>query len=222
MIQIEKKYAIQAVGSADFGESWLVTANRALELQLKDEDKANMVVVNGSTMTIAAAKELYEETKGSYDWFHCGVIWSSVVTPTFLGKDGYTYSPKQPKLKLISWHDVPTGTIVNVEGNVNTYMFLGVSSYDAKYANIYNKSLVTSVKLSRLTIGTPSDKDWIHWVGGECPISDCFIFDAQFRSGQVFKELSDASSQFSWTDESNSSDIIAYRITGLADGYGYK
>jgi hypothetical protein len=57
--QIEKQYAIQAAKEADFGETWLVTANRALALQnIAYQTNPPMYALQDSYITAEQAREL--------------------------------------------------------------------------------------------------------------------------------------------------------------------
>ena len=52
--------------------------------------------------------------------------------------------------------------------------------------------------------------NWIEWNGGECPIkSDKTRVECKFKNGYVGNDLG---CRLRWTCESNSCDIIAYRI----------
>lgn len=64
--------------------------------------KKLIVDVNGEKMTQSKAKELYEKTKGTHDWFLDGqTYWWDVffTSPTIK----YTCCERKPKLKLIDW-----------------------------------------------------------------------------------------------------------------------
>jgi hypothetical protein len=56
--------------------------------------------------------------------------------------------------------------------------------------------------------GVTNAGDWIKWDGGECPVDDAVMADAQFRSGDI--ELGSCWPR--WRHNGGSRDIIAYRI----------
>jgi len=56
--------------------------------------------------------------------------------------------------------------------------------------------------------GVTNADDWIKWDGGECPVEDSVMADAQFRSGDI--ELGSCWPR--WKHNGGSRDIIAYRI----------
>ena len=60
---------------------------------------------------------------------------------------------------------------------------------------------------------------YIHaWQGGECPLPEGFMVKVWFRDKQYPPEVQEASENY-WESYSEESDITAFEVLGLADGY---
>ena len=56
------------------------------------------------------------------------------------------------------------------------------------------------------------------WLGGECPLPEGFMFKVWFRNG-TYDDHECLASEMAWLHDNTSSDIIAFEVLGLADGY---
>lgn len=63
----------------------------------------------------------------------------------------------------------------------------------------------------------PRMNRWHSWQGGDCPVPEGFIGDILLRNGVQSKNKKLCC--WKWVHSGNYSDIIAFRVTGLADGY---
>jgi hypothetical protein len=57
------------------------------------------------------------------------------------------------------------------------------------------------------------------WQGGDCPLPEGFMVKVWFRSGRDDVRTIASGNGLNWTHNDLSSDIIAFEVLGLADGY---
>lgn len=69
-----------------------------------------------------------------------------------------------------------------------------------------------------LELAPASEQPWIFWGGGACPVPEGFAFEVTCRTG-VIREQEEVTD---WAHTGHGGDIIAYRITGLAEGHELK
>lgn len=55
-----------------------------------------------------------------------------------------------------------------------------------------------------------TNKDWIEWQGGECPVPDNTPIQAEWRAGKSFRTV--CPQEFRWGHQDSESDIVAYRV----------
>ena len=65
------------------------------------------------------------------------------------------------------------------------------------------------------------DLDWRPWLGGECPVPEGVMAEIKYRIDHSNIKLvtEGAKLNWNWIGGSFTKDIIAYKITGLADGF---
>lgn len=127
--------------------------------------------------------------------------------------------PVEP-LKQVSLVDIPAGVALKQKNDTPLYLYHGfnssckpqLSNFGAEACNIF------SVPFEELELAPASEQPWMFWGGGACPVPEGVTFEVTCRSGAVREqeEVSD------WTHTVNIGDIIAYRITGLAEGWVLK
>ena len=161
--------------------------------------------VNGESMTVEAAQKLFEQTKDSHDWRYvyddgftaCMSAWSG---PVLAG--GYTYTPKQPKLKHIDWSKVPVGASISCGTQVfelrgHDANNLLLEHRNGKYLNRLSEHKIL-VKLA-----PASEQRWI--VGDSSQISQLENLGLSFTWRECGRGIGDG--------------MIVFKIKGLASGY---
>lgn len=63
----------------------------------------------------------------------------------------------------------------------------------------------------------PRHDYWHVWLGGDCPLPRGFVIDCMLRNGNTYENAVD----LSWEHAGYGSDIIAFKVLRLADGYCY-
>lgn len=123
----------------------------------------------------------------------------------------------KPSLKLIDWSKMPVGTVTNngrisVNNlNVKHLYLLTVSEENTIYG--FSRDTVHNLRLIEQT-------DFTYWSGGECPVPEGVLLEVVFRDGDIqFINKESLVMMLRWDHTGRGSDIIAYRITGLTDGY---
>ena len=53
---------------------------------------------------------------------------------------------------------------------------------------------------------------WIDWHGGECPVDSDTIVEVKYRNPSPLHFNNDRAGDFTWSQDGNAGDIIAYRI----------
>ncbi|MGL4577285.1 MAG: hypothetical protein ACRCV9_21035 [Burkholderiaceae bacterium] len=116
---------------------------------------------------------------------------------------------QKPKLRLVDKSKLPRGTMTNhgeILFNYGTSMSVWREETGLKYA------------ASDLLRIAPQER-WTAWTGGECPVPDGVEVEIIFRHGEsVF--ISDPNA-LAWNSRRSpeNHDIIAYRISGLAESF---
>ena len=192
----------------------LVTMRCNTLIDAANEALKPRTTVNGESMTAEAAQKLFEETKDTHDWF-----WGSTADampaktdcPEFLGFNVYEYELKAPKLKQIDWSNVPVGVMTN-KGEI-----VSIDLFRAWTLNELRNGL-HNFGTCDLRLAPASEQPWLYWGGGECPVPEGCTYEAKLRNKEIRTDV------FSWKHGDGlkvvvSCEIIAYRITGLAEGY---
>lgn len=113
----------------------------------------------------------------------------------------------KPKLKLVDMSKLPT-SLLTLSGTKISY-FGNTFLVDTK-GNVV-AALPTRIKL---------DAGWQYWEGGECPMPHGVLFSISYRKGGTFSQgSSPLLKRMHWEHSGNNSDIIAYKITGIEEGY---
>jgi hypothetical protein len=131
---------------------------------------------------------------------------SEVALELIMGGFGYQVRIK-PALKLIDWSKMPAGTMTNhgelLEVNSLTQSAITLVGCDTEYWKLNNLRLAEQTKFT-------------YWGGGDCPVPDSTTFEVVLRTGDKQKAVF----QSQWQHKCNDQDqVIAYRITSLADGW---
>lgn len=77
--------------------------------------------------------------------------------------------------------------------------------------NQYSSSVHSCLRYCR-----PRMNHWHSWQGGECPLPDGLWVDIDRRDGLGNRGYS---TDYSWRHTGTGNDIIAFKVTGLAEGY---
>ena len=129
-----------------------------------------------------------------------------------------TYPPEcyeiEPDTKRIDWSKMPDDVMVNSPSWDVLYHVGGGMFSDAPSATGRNPVLVSGVESG---IKLAPDQPWVVWFGGECPVPEGVMVEIVGRDGDI--ERSWSSSGYRWSHDGNCGDIIAYRISGIADGW---
>jgi hypothetical protein len=142
--------------------------------------------------------------------------WAKVLTSPGWAPD-YEYELRKsakhpdnikPKKRLIDWLDMPAGTMTNC-GELR-----GFAMSTAYVSPDY--SVVDQIAPSKLRL--KEQTEFTYWPGGECPVPEGVRTEVIYRDG-VKKRAYLSDVPHLWKHERQDSDIIAYRITGLADGF---
>lgn len=114
----------------------------------------------------------------------------------------------RPKRKLVDMSKLPRGTMTNCEELVG-----GCDDYG--YFLQEESQYMQHVPWSDVRIA--EQKTFTYWGGGECPISDGLVVEVKRRDGDVIVDREP--SDLRWKHITAISDIIGYRILGVADGW---
>ncbi|MHB8914934.1 MAG: hypothetical protein ACYC4K_03880 [Thiobacillus sp.] len=116
----------------------------------------------------------------------------------------------EPDTKRIDWSKMPDDVLVTADGS-RCYLVGGMlSAYPKIIADERYPIDGREIKLAQ-------SQPWVVWFGGECPVPDGVVFDFVDRDGDI--ERSGLGSDYRWDHRESPGDIIAYRITGIADGW---
>jgi hypothetical protein len=187
------------------------------------------IKLNGNMVTPKHAAAEWETKKETHElWFKFpSMEWSDVIgypknmAEYFEGcsRSYYELRTKKPNLKQLDWSKVPVGVMTNrgelraayidYEGSFTA----DVESLDVTHAGIN----LNAVLIKHLRLAPASDQPWLYWGGGECPVPEGCTYETRMRDQCIQKGV------YSWSHDNNITDadvqVIAYRITGLADGY---
>lgn len=122
----------------------------------------------------------------------------------------------KPTLKLIDWSKMPVGTMTD-RGRL-------IAIVDGDTSMLGGGIWLRVLECNRHIIFYPmshfrlaEQTDFTYWPGGECPIPQGVKVQVTIRDGELFTyEQADT---IRWNHTYHGGDIIAYRITGLVDGY---
>lgn len=117
----------------------------------------------------------------------------------------------KPVKKLIDWSKMPRGTMTN-RGTLLSYS-------ERRFATILStcNSYVGETEIRNLRL--KEQTQFTYWGGGECPVPEGVVVECILRKGI---KLNNCSRNLYWKHDSvveQDRHIIAYRITGLADGW---
>jgi hypothetical protein len=157
--------------------------------------------------------DVYCYTNSSSNWYF-------VETPSWYGDHKYKLEKSakhpdniKPKKKLIDWSKMPRGTMTNY-GEI-------LKAYDKSSQILGTESPFSVSDAHTCNLRLAEQTEFTYWGGGECPVPEGVVVVAVFRRGDSDEG---APSDFEWehypeSDLNDDRDIIAYRITGLADGW---
>jgi hypothetical protein len=202
------------------------------------------IKLDGRMVTREQAAAEWKTKKETHEmWFQFGKLsWTDVIGfPTnlidyFIISNDCEYELRPKALKQVSWSDMPQFVKVQHKTTKQTFAFLGVDTFgylavfrrdcdDYSYnpptihlQSTYNPPTIhlqSTYNPPALELAPTNEQPWMYWGGGECPVPDGCTFEVVHRSGNVRsqKEVTD------WTHTDHAGDIIAYRITGIAEGY---
>ena len=123
---------------------------------------------------------------------------------------------RKQKKRLIDWRKMPKGVMTNVGAlekqvsSTESWAFIMHQEDDDAPPRIVLEPN------RRLRLAPSGTQPWILWKGGECPVPEGAIVDAECRGGF---NLVDTGTSFRWQHSRHQNDIIAYRVTGLAQGW---
>jgi hypothetical protein len=147
--------------------------------------------------------------------------WHFTETPSWYGEHKYKLEKSakhpdniKPKKRLVDWSKMPLGTMTD-RGEIRAAFgkFVQIEAR-VKHIQKYDLTITENLRLTEQT-------EFTYWGGGECPVPEGVVVVAVFRRGDSDEG---APSDFEWehypkSDLNDDRDIIAYRITGLADGW---
>jgi hypothetical protein len=115
----------------------------------------------------------------------------------------------KPKKRLIDWQKMPRGTMTN-RGSL-----LSVSRDGGIHVLITNEYYSCLYQPQEIRLAEQTQ--FTYWGGGECPVPEGVIVEVVIRRDE---KLEGVATNFIWyRDITRNNEIIAYRITGLADGW---
>ncbi|MHB8915370.1 MAG: hypothetical protein ACYC4K_06110 [Thiobacillus sp.] len=130
----------------------------------------------------------------------------------------------KPKVRGIDWSKMPNDTrVIYTRSNgekSSAYIYNGGVTINPGWEGNDIFSITDGIKL-KLCI----DQPWIVWFGGECPVPEGVIVEMVLRSAEI---MEGEANFFAWDHDAipgeeeqpqQEGDIIAYRITGIADGW---
>jgi hypothetical protein len=143
-------------------------------------------------------------------------FWDIAKTPYWLETKEYELRKSakhpdniKPKKRLIDWAKMPRGAMTNCG------TFLSVSK---QYAHILqDNDYAVCILLSELRLRLKEQTQFTYWGGGECPVPEGLSLEILSRGNGRGPLPSCVTSV--WQHSGDTRDIIAYRITGLADGW---
>lgn len=171
--------------------------------------------VNNISMTVEKAKALFEKTKGTHDWTYVEPLgqtgamyahWDFLSGFNESPEDGYTYIPKQPKLKMIDWAAMPIGVITN-KGE-----FRGV--FDSSSMGVCADILGTTSNNTGVALTCPPTSDLRLAPSGE----QKWI---AVQDGEIFKAPQGVlvSVRYNAGCTKPSESVASFKVVGLIDGY---
>lgn len=63
-----------------------------------------------------------------------------------------------------------------------------------------------------LGVAVPDVDGWIAWAGGDCPLAEGTVYDAQYRDGDIQREAAMGPGDSTWHNTGHPAEIIAYRV----------
>jgi hypothetical protein len=161
--------------------------------------------------------DIYYASTGWWDvYYGMGIDWQRVAIPTWnpdlyykLEKSALHPDNIKPKKRLIDWSKMPRGAMTNYgmlwEATSPNVIWLIADKEDGLYSR------------SQHTLRLAEQTQFTYWGGGECPVPDGVVVEVTTRERVVYAR---ESVNLIWRhDDDYLTDIIAYRITGLADGW---
>ena len=133
-------------------------------------------------------------------------------------------------MKVLDWSKMPMGTQVDVWDSgdvvfVEPAYFQYFMKGQSKPVNVCMTSIRKDVEVFEFECASLIEQaEFTYWPGGECPLPDGVMVEVIFRDGG--KKTDVAVDKLRWEHflsarEFTGSDIIAYRILGLAPGWKY-
>jgi hypothetical protein len=119
----------------------------------------------------------------------------------------------KPKKKLIDWEKMPKGTMTNF-GELRGFAHGAALIED--FRKLPSEFTRSSVPIELLQLAEQTE--FTYWGGGECPVPKGVDVECALRGKSTFRATMH-SDKFRWVHLDVDSDIIAYRITGLAEGW---
>lgn len=132
----------------------------------------------------------------------------------------------RPKKKKLDWSKMPVDTLVVASNGIGRELrhyeqFNGGkhSCYTGGANSLTEPNLLASWDRCELA---PKDKQpWHVWFGGECPLPDGVVVEYVCRGWPNEITAQKIVTDLYWSHDEAKTDIIAYRIVGLADGWEY-
>ena len=179
--------------------------------------KANLVKLNGKFMTSEAAIALWESKKGTCELWFTSVNGDWILLNNgeiLVLADAGAYELRERPLKQIKWKDVPVGVMTNKGELVcgNGYQCETL----IRGESVEDESEICWTPPKDLRLAPHDQQPWLNWRGGECPVPDGMMVEVTLRDGRPHTE---SAKRCDWVHRGNNSDIIEYRITGIAEGW---
>jgi hypothetical protein len=114
---------------------------------------------------------------------------------------------QKPKKKLIDWSKMPKGTMTN-QGELISHVS------DHNFCVVLTGHQTTGAHYGGLRL--EEQTDFTYWSGGDCPVPAGVTVEVIGRDGEQAKGGRGA---FHWKHRGINQDSIAYRITGLTEGW---
>jgi hypothetical protein len=147
--------------------------------------------------------------------------WQLVTNPNWFDDDKYKLEKSakhpdniKPNKKLIDWSKMPRGTMTNFGELLSVKGIAKVLNPNTGFG-LSGKIGVDLVRLENLRLAEQTE--FTYWGGGECPVPEGVMVEVVIRRDDKLKKVG---TDFIWfRDLILDNEIIAYRITALADGW---
>lgn len=170
-----------------------------------------------------AAGETAAEWWGWHYYGKKSEAWLIVGNPSFERGYQFRYTmtnkhpdfvPPKSKPRLVNMSALPVGSVVSGAGYFENATVVGHYPGHLRLLNLeHNELRMDNPSYLRIA----EQKEFTYWGGGECPMPEGLLVEAVFRADGP-RNIA-AAIVYGWKHDQGGADIIAYRITGLDDGW---